>query len=385
MLPRLLVAAAATASALTIPENNMASRATQAKILLTNPGNIYIANFDGAKFDIALKKQVSGNPTWMALAKPNLLYAVDENSATTRLLRLDLAGNKIDEVTSVQGSSGVVHLEFTKDKSRMLGAAYGSSAIDVFDTSNGGLKYVKSVKSNDKVGPVTGRQDKPHPHQSVLDPSGRFFAVNDLGTDKILIIDSQNSFNIVNRVPVLPAGCGPRHGAFFPAGAATATHYMVVCEIKNVVVLYSLTYGGAKGIEFTAQQTISTFKSQADMPASAAAGELVLAPDNKNVYVSNRLTGQDTDNIAHYRVTGQGSSVKLEFVGLTSTGGRLPRMFSLSTDGANLLVGNQAGKLGVVALKRNADGTLNATPVASIDMSQFPGDTAGPAYVQQVA
>ncbi|KAG8424109.1 hypothetical protein J3458_000940 [Metarhizium acridum] len=356
-----------------------------AKLLITSPGKISIADFDGTKFDIKSTKGVSGNPTWVAFSQPNTLYAVDENSDTTSLLKVDLAGNKIDQLSSTKGSSGVVHLELTKDKSQMVGAGYGSSNIDIFDISNGGLKFSKAIKSDDKVGPNTARQEKPHPHQSLLDPSGRFVAVNDLGTDKVLILDSQNSFGIVNRVPVEPAGCGPRHGAFFPAGANKATHYIVLCEIKNLVVVYSLKYGGDKGIEFVPKQTISTFESQEATPAEAAAGELVLAADNKNVYVSNRLTGGQTDNIANFRIAQKSDDLKLELVGFTSTGGKRPRMFSASMDGQHLFVGNQDGALGVVALKRNADGTLLEKPVASLDMSLFPGALAGPAFVQQVA
>ncbi|KAF5130389.1 putative 6-phosphogluconolactonase [Metarhizium anisopliae] len=393
MLTRLfLVAAAATASALPSCKNNnitpgkMPNPAVSsvAKLLITSPGNISIAEFDGTKFDIKSTKNVSGNPTWVAFSQPHL-YAVDENSDTTSLLNVDLAGNKIDQLSSTKGSSGVVHLEFTKDKSQLVGAGFGSSNIDIFDISNGGLKFSNAIKSDDKVGPNTVRQEKPHPHQSVLDPSGRFMAVNDLGTDKILVLDTQKAFNIVNRVPVEPAGAGPRHGAFFPAGANKATHYFVLCEIKNLVLVYALQYCGAKGIEFKLTQTISTFKSVEATPAEAAAGELVLAADNKNVYVSNRLTGGQTDNIANFRIAQNGSEPKLELVGFTSTGGLRTRMFSASLDGQHLFVGNQGGALGVVALKRNADGTLVEKPVASLDMSLFPGELAGPAFVQQVA
>ncbi|KAK2605894.1 hypothetical protein QQS21_003734 [Conoideocrella luteorostrata] len=387
MLKKLLFAAA-TAAAATLPPRNMAStRAAPSKVLLSGPSNIMIADFDGSKFGVALNKQVPGAPTWMAYAKPDLLYAVDENSATTSLFHIDLAGNKIEQSANTTGSNGVVHLAFNKDHTRMVGAAYGSSAIDVFDVSNGGLKYIKSVKSNDNTGPVGDRQEKAHPHQAVLDPTGRYFAVPDLGTDRILILDSdKDSFEVINHVPIEPAGCGPRHGAFFPAGAAKATHYIVLCEIKNVVNVYSLKYGGDKGIEFFTEQSISTFPSAT--PPKAAAGELVIAPDSKSVYASNRLTGEATDNIAHFRVVQQSAEgsatcqIKLELVGLTSTGGKLPRMFSISEDGQFVLVGNQDGDLGVVALKRNPDGTLEKNPAASIPANTLPNGK-GPAFVQQ--
>ncbi|KAH0601338.1 hypothetical protein MHUMG1_00212 [Metarhizium humberi] len=394
MLTRLfLVAAAATASALPSCKNNNnvtpgkmpnSTVPSVAKLLITSPGNITIAEFDGTKFDIKSTQNVSGNPTWVAFSQPHL-YAVDENSDTTSLLKVDLAGNKIDHLNSTKGSSGVVHLEFTKDKSQMVGAGFGSSNIDIFDISNGGLKFSNAIKSDDDVGPNKERQEKPHPHQSVLDPSGRFVAVNDLGTDKILVLDTKKAFAIVNRVSVVPAGAGPRHGAFFPAGANKATHYFVLCEIKNLVLVYALKYSCDKGIEFELKQTISTFKSVEATPAEAAAGELVLAADNKNVYVSNRLTGGQTDNIANFRITQNGGELKLDLVGFTSTGGLRTRMFSASLDGQHLFVGNQDGALGVVALKRNANGTLVEKPVASLDMSLFPGELAGPAFVQQVA
>lgn len=386
-----LVAMAAVASAACAPLGANSSAGSE-KLLMSGSGHIMIGSFDAQakSLKIDLDKTVSGAPTWLALAKPNLLYAVDENSDTTSLFNVDLEAKKLDLKTSVKGSTGVVHLELARDGSRMLGAAYGSSAIDVYDTSSGGLKFVKAVPSNDSLGPVKERQEKPHPHQAVLDPSGRFFAVNDLGTDRILVVDSKDdSFQVVNHVPVSPAGCGPRHGAFLPAGASAsqATHYLVLCEIKNVVNVFSLRYGGAKGIDFFLEQTISTFPSAT--PAKAAAGELAISPDSKDVYVSNRLTGAATDNIAHFRIakppSDNGALLKLELVASTSTGGTLPRMFSFSRDGKTLFVGNTGkGDLAVVALQRNADGTLVEKPVASIASSAFPGGV-GPAYIQPVA
>ncbi|GAB0136178.1 hypothetical protein EsDP_00004490 [Epichloe bromicola] len=391
-----LLALAGVAAAASLPRNGdmaaFARDAPQSKILMSNGSNLLLADFDGAKFNIVLQKNVPIAATWLVYARPDRLYAVDENNQTSTLFGIDVAGNKIEQKTTTQASSGVVHLALSKTGDRMVGAGYGAGSIDVYDTSAGGLKFLKSINS---TGGQQQQQKKAHPHQAVLDPTGRFFIVNDLGMNELLLLDSTNdSFDIINRVPVEPAGCGPRHGAFFPFGAAQPTHYIVLCETKNLVNFYSLQYVGGKGIDFRREQSLSTFSG--DVPAKAAAGELVVAPDNRNVYISNRLSGA-TDSIANFRVVEQSANAssssacthaaattRLELVGLTSTGGTLPRMFSFANDGQTLLVGNQGGDLAVVALKRNQDGTLAEKPVASIASSAFPGGK-GPAYIQQIA
>jgi 6-phosphogluconolactonase (cycloisomerase 2 family) len=328
-------------------------------------------------------------PTWLAYSAPDRLYAVDENSARSDLFGIDVPGNRIEHLASIGAAPGVAHLEFNRDRSRLLGSAYGNASVDVYDTAGGGLKLLKNVKSTDALAPG---QTMGHPHQAVLDPTGRFFVVNDLGTDHILVLDAAaDSFAVLNHVPVQPSGCGPRHGAFFPCAsgsgtaAAPASHYLVVCEIKNLVILYSLRYGGARGIEFTHEQTLSTFPGP--VPPTAAAAELVIGPDNKNVYVSNRITGP-TDSIATFKVVaaaaGDRGPIRLQLLGLTSTSGTLPRMFSLSADGQMLLVGNGGSGLGVVILRRNQDGTLVEKPVASIDANHLPGGK-GPSYIKQIA
>lgn len=394
-----LLALVGVAAAASLPRNSdmaaaaFARDAPLSKILMSNGSNLLLADFDGAKFNIVFQKKVPIEATWLAYARPDRLYAVDENGKTSTLFGIDVAGNKMEMKATTQASSGVVHLALSKTGNRMVGAGYGASSIDVYDTSDGELKFLKSINSTGYQ--PQQKQQKAHPHQAVLDPKGRFFIVNDLGMNEILLLDSSgDSFEIINRVPVEPAGCGPRHGAFFPAGAAEPTHYIVLCETKNLVNVYSLRYVGGKGIQFRREQSLSTFPS-GDVPAKAAAGELAVAPDNRNVYVSNRLSGA-TDSVANFRVVAQSANasssdcthtaaaIRLELVGLTSTGGTLPRMFSFANDGQTLLVGNQGGDLAVVALKRNQDGTLAEKPVASIASSAFPGGK-GPAYIQQIA
>lgn len=52
-------------------------------------GTIAAADFDGKTFDIVVNNTIPGtSASWLLFKEPNLLYAVDENSATTRLFNV---------------------------------------------------------------------------------------------------------------------------------------------------------------------------------------------------------------------------------------------------------------------------------------------------------
>lgn len=357
--------------------------AAASTILMTTTGTILLADYDGSSFTTTLNASISGAPTWVEFVEPNLLYAVDEWDVGLRLFHLDIAADGSaalsEPVAQASGSAGVVHLEFNQDKTRLVGSAYGGGSIDVWDVSDGQLNLIKTIPSDGELGPVTPNQAAPHPHEAVLEPSGRYFAVNDLGTDEILVLDSQDDAFDVRTINVEPAGCGPRHGVFYPSDAAEATHYFLVCELANLVVVYALNYA-PDGLDFVKVQTVSTFTS-GTAPQGAAAGEIVLAPNNKDLYVSNRLVGGASDTLAHFQVS---DDVSLTLAAEVPSGGVLPRMFSLSQDATELFVGNQNGPLGVAAFDINDDGSLAAEPKASVDVSLFGGKGFGPPYIKQI-
>jgi 6-phosphogluconolactonase (cycloisomerase 2 family) len=329
---------------------------------------------------------------------------LESTTAETDWIQFDFNTNALQLVQTAQGSAGVVHLEFNRDQTRLVGSAFGSAMVDVWDIADGNLNLLKQIPSNDPLGPNAARQDAPHPHQALLDNTGRFFVVNDLGTDTLLVIDSENDqFEVVNRVRVTPDGCGPRHGAFFPRGATAATHYMVLCELLNLVQVFQLTYAD-NNLQFFPVQVLSTFGQ--DLPpanlSTATAGEIVVSSDNLDVYVSNRNTGFDTDSISHFRVVtaAPGGPISLEFSESTSSGGQVPRMFSLSADETALFSTNQNTGDGVVVLARNQNGqavslqdietqvetagTLVDGPIATVPNTVFGAENAGPQFIMQV-
>lgn len=374
---------------ITIPSPTMPPAAenasSKARVLMGHNGHIFLADYTGAAAKITLKQPYAGAASWMSFTSPNKLYAVDENSAALSLFSLDLAKSTLELKKKANGSEGVVHLAPNKQGTRMVGAAYGAGTIDVWNTENGDLKLMKTIQSAGKLGPNTDRQEKHHPHQAVLDPSDRFYAINDLGSDSIVIVDSKDDkFEVSSFYTLNSPGAGPRHGVFYPRKSNKATHYMVVCEMTNEIHVLAVEYKDDT-LAFTPVQTISTFAKGGEKKG-AAAGEIILSPDNKDLYVSNRLTGETTDSIAHFKVSQDASSgeVSLKFQGSVSSGGLLPRMMSFSKNASTVFVGNQDGASGFVALKRNADGSLVEKPTATIDNKEFGDKQFGPQFVMQI-
>ncbi|KAG9252855.1 Lactonase, 7-bladed beta-propeller-domain-containing protein [Emericellopsis atlantica] len=372
-----------------LPKGTYSNNSAPSTIVMSTTGQITVASYTGSAFTPVLNASVPGAPTWVEFVEPNKLYAVDEWSSDIYLYHLDLsAANSTrvslsEPVAKASGSLASVHLALNKDNTRMVSAAYGGGAVNVWDTTDDQLRLITTINSTGKTGPVSPNQDVAHPHQSVNDPSGRWFVVNDLGTDGILLIDSKDDAWTLTSTTATPAGCGPRHGTFYPHGAAVdeATHYFVTCELSNQVLAYTVTYTDA-ALELTLTQEISTFVDGTG-PEGAAAGGIALSPDSAHLYVSNRLTGAPSDNIAIYAVCPAEGTLKI--LDETETGGVLPRMFSLSPAGTELFVGNQNGPVAVAAFKRAADGSLAATPAATLSLADFGGvQGKGPACVKQI-
>lgn len=384
---RILTTLLTLGTAVAMPPVKARQSTSTHKLVVGTPFQILTAVFDGSKFSITGNHTTAGSaPSWLLYKNPNLLYAVNENANDTSLFTLDCGTGNPTFKSAANGSSGVVFLEFNSDKTRMVGAAYGSGMIDVWDVSaaDGSLKLLKNIVVPGEPNPAQGAH---HPHQALLDPTGRFFVIPDLGGDSVLVLDSKDdAYEIINTI-TLPVGTGPRHGGFITDG--DAHYYALATELSNELYLFALQYAGDK-LNLTEVQRQSTY-GPGFPPANAsaaAAGELVVASNNRDVYVSNRLSGNETDSIAHFTFSSGG---KLDFSDTVSSGGVLPRMFSLSADEKLVFVANQAGDAGLVALRRAEDfGALDPTPVATMAQESLVAPalaatpSMGPQFVREI-
>ncbi|KAI0481327.1 Lactonase, 7-bladed beta-propeller-domain-containing protein [Xylariaceae sp. FL0804] len=358
------------------------------KLVVGAPGRILTFDYDLDGFHFTSSHEAPGTtPSWMVFIPPNRLYAVDESSAFLRLFLLDENLRNPILYSVAQGAYGVVHLELNADGTRMVGCGYGSGLIDIWDLT---APYGSPRLMRQKTVPgAAERSEKKHmrrPHQAVLEPRGRYFLINDLGHDQILVLDSAgDSWEFVGRSFAMRQGCGPRHGAFvgIQDEDPQAHYYAVACERANTLDLIKLFYKH-DGLQFrSAAKGLSTFfsglpadKGKKEFPkppindpnevivisdddddadddqgkkhenedeyeedlttptkdAAPAAGGIVVA-GGRDVYVSNRLTGRPSDSIAGFHIEPRFQSMEVVPGRMTLSRGRRPRMLSLGLDG----------------------------------------------------
>ncbi|MEU3777770.1 lactonase family protein [Streptomyces sp. NPDC032472] len=161
------------------------------------------------------------NPSWLALApRTGVLYALSETDdgavAAYRRTPDGLAplGRPVPS-----GGSGPAHLSVAGG--RLLTAHYGSGTVTSLPLgADGSPDGPPSVLTHRGSGPDPDRQQGPHAHQVLPDPSGRWVLSVDLGTDSVRVctLDPGSGELRVHAETALRPGSGPRNLAFHPAG-----------------------------------------------------------------------------------------------------------------------------------------------------------------------
>jgi 6-phosphogluconolactonase len=209
-------------------------------------------------------------------------------------------------------------------------ANYGSGSISAYSLGPAGelLARVSHVQHTGK-GVHPARQEGPHAHCILVDPSDNYVCAVDLGLDQILIyaLDRRTgALTNTGRPFKATPGFGPRHLAFHPNGK----HAFVIHELASK--LSSCRWDSGSGT-LTELQHLSTLPNDFTDPSITA--EVLVHPNGKFVYGSNR----GHDSVAVFRF--EESSGLLTLVGHTSSLGKTPRNFRIDPSGAFLLVENQ--------------------------------------------
>jgi 6-phosphogluconolactonase (cycloisomerase 2 family) len=142
---------------------------------------------------------------------------------------------------------------------------------------SGGLKSLETFIFNlTAPGSDPSRQEAPHPHEVILDPTGSFILVPDLGADLIRVfnIDSETSLLTESAPFHAPAGSGPRHGTFLRADYGKA-FFFLISELANTIASYEVEYS-ATGLNFT-NVFLSGIYGNRTIPDGAAAAEVTLS------------------------------------------------------------------------------------------------------------
>jgi len=283
------------------------------------------------------------NPSFLAI-RPNgrTMYAVNE------LAEGGLSALAIDRITGgltpvgQQLTHGADPCYVSLDRSGWVAlvANYTSGSVALFPlNANGALAPAAVVDQHHGSGPNKERQEGPHAHCIVADPSNRFALNTDLGLDRVFVyrLDARHGAlqHVESSDAQMPPGSGPRHIAFHP----TLPLVFVASELAST--LTTLRFDRASG-KLTVIDIRSTLPE--GWRGTNLAADIHVAPSGSVLYVSNR----GHNSVAVFSVSTRAGAVALEQT--VSTAGDWPRNFSLDPTGRWLVVANQrSGSINVLA------------------------------------
>ncbi|KAK8050028.1 Lactonase- 7-bladed beta-propeller-domain-containing protein [Apiospora phragmitis] len=195
-----------------------------------------------------------------------------------------------------------------------------------------------------RPGPVPDRQDVPHLHHTILDPTKKFIVVPDLGADLLRVYALQQGsieWTEIDPVKAVP-GSGPRHGVFATAGPKT--FFYILNELSNTISGYRVTYKRG-ALKMTRLFDFSSHGPGGSVPAGTKAAELKISPDQRFVIASLRgenslmmpnldprnSTAMPSDPLISFRI--DRSTGALAHVQTAAAGGRNPRGFNINKAG----------------------------------------------------
>lgn len=366
---------------------------------LADATNLLVASYSGLLYSLSLTESdrsfslttldttdgCNPSPAWLSLKRDSqTLFCVGEGltSPNGSLSSFSVARNgSLTRLAYTDTIAGPVSSVFL-DPATIALAHYTGSSVSTFAVDAGAnFTALQNFTYSEPVGPNQARQEAPHPHEVILDPTGQYLLVPDLGSDLVRIYHSSVDGTLEELESLrAPAGSGPRHAVFWnPYGAACencTTYFYLLGELVNRVFGYSVTYPAAGGLAFAPVSNSSTY-GRYDAPVDAYAAEIEISPDNRFLMVSNRNasifslpnfdlangTRVPSDSLATFYLPDDGVPTAAR---LSPAGGRWPRNFALNRAGNLVAVGAQeSGR--VVVWRRDVVSGRIGKAVASIE------------------
>jgi 6-phosphogluconolactonase len=307
------------------------------------------------------------NPSYLAVHPTrDFLYAVSEidkfegkPTGSVSAFAIDRASGLLKPLNrQSSGGGGPAHLSTDRTGRHVLVANYGGGSVSVLPIAeDGSLRPASAFVQHTGSSVNPDRQKAPHAHQILLDPTGRFAYVPDLGLDKVMIyaFDAERGTLTPARYPDAPVepGYGPRHIAFHPGGRFA----YVINELSSTITAFDREESHGA---LAPRMTITTLPPQELPPGQIgkpgfSTADVQVHPSGRFLYGSNR----GHDSIAVYTIdqaTGRPTFVEAE-----PTQGRTPRAFGIDPSGTFLLAANPRSDSVVVFRIDQDTGALTAT------------------------
>jgi len=292
------------------------------------------------------------SPSWLAIdRKRGLLYATNESGAGgISAFRIDKASGDLAPIGPVALPSPT-HLALSPDGGWLVASSYGGpvSLVKLEPDGTPGA-VVQTIRIEGTARPsqvtepvgnrwVTNAGNASRMHGAFFHPDGRHVVLTEYGLDILIVYALENGqLREVARNPQM-AGAAPRHAVWNATGALLYT----ISEGDSAVTVSA--FNAATGA-LTQRQHISVLPP--GYTGTAAAAEILLSKDGRNLYVSNRFH----DSIAHFRV---GANGLLTYMNDTVTGTSMVRLLQFDPSGRYLLAGGQNNDT-IASFRLGADG-----------------------------
>ena len=336
-------------------------------------------------------------PQWLTLNHHNnILYLIDGtttgNGTLTAYRTSSKNGTGLVQLDSVECLLDGAFATFYANGKGLAVAHYTSSAIQTYDITSSDGKIVPLQTftfTMAKHGPGA-RQNAPHIHQTITDPSGQYILGMDLGADLVRVYAINHETLHLEQRPSLKAakGSGPRHAVFsqepilFPDGIPSYIFYLGA-ELAGTITAYRVRYLPSQGgIHFQFLERYSSLEPGISRPAgigdNGITAEVQLSPDGNFLIVSNRFDERFNGTKEQYPPNGKSDSIstfrirqdlggRLDFVQAAPAGGYVARAMDVNAAGDLAVVGLQEGAR-IAVLERDLGSGVFKEQVATIDV-----------------
>ncbi|OON71462.1 lactonase family protein [Streptomyces tsukubensis] len=267
------------------------------------------------------------DPSYLVLSpRRDRLYAVSETPEGA-VGAFDVAEGQPRPLGAPGPVKGEGPTHLTLFDGHVLTANYSSGSVSALPVrGDGSPGPVSGVLGHRGSGPHPQRQQEPHAHQVLPDPSGRWAVSVDLGTDSVRVFSLRDGAPVVHREIAMRPGSGPRHLAFHPDGR----HVYVLNELSPTLTV--CRWEAADGVLVALSETALLPKAP---KGDAYASEVVVAPDGRFLWTAVR--GEDV--ISVFALTNGGAATRL--VTTVPCGGAWPRDLALGPSGRHLYAANE--------------------------------------------
>src|SRR5882762_9485231 len=271
--------------------------------------NIYLVRMDRRSGELVRvgAANAGANASFLSM-HPNgrVLYAVNELEPTGAVSAFAIeratgALTRLNEQPS--GGGAPCYVSVDRSGRALLVANYGGGSVALLPIEANGALAAAHVVQHTGKGPNAERQEAPHAHCILPDPSNRFALAADLGADRVFVyrldLDGKALRHIEEGDAVMRPGAGPRHLTFHP----TLPLVFVANELDSTVA--TLRFDSTRGA-LTPQGALSTVP--AGWTGTNYPADIHVAENGRTLYVSNR----GHNSIAVFSIAESTSALALE-------------------------------------------------------------------------